>query len=143
VSLPVLNPFLGTWTYRSLKNDPDLGAEFNALRFGKGTLSIAQDPDGALTGTIGGPDWQLTLYGGFGFGSGEAARFRGTGLVGGESWIYDYWAVYVPVWPNSTPALQRPALVGSVTRVIPHTGAAPGIVAPAGVVASIYAVRQG
>jgi hypothetical protein len=63
-------------------------------------------------------------------------------VVGGETWIYDYWAAYVPIWQNSTPALQRPALVGSVTRVIAHSGSAPGSISPAGVVASFYAVRQ-
>jgi hypothetical protein len=70
-------------------------------------------------------------------------RFRGSGLVGGENWIYDYLALVVPIWPNSSPNLQRPALIGSVTRVIPHSGGSPGSVAPAGVVASFYAVRQG
>jgi hypothetical protein len=143
MSAPILNPFVATWSYRSLLNDPDLNRKFDALEFGRGTLTIAQDAAGALTGTIGGSDWQLTLYGGFGFGSGEAARFRGTGLINGETWIYDYWAVCVPIWQNSTAALQRPTLVGSVTRVVPHSGGTPGSIAPAGVVASFYAPRQG
>ena len=143
MSTHVLNPFIGRWTYRSLLNDPDVNTTFADLEFGVGTMVIDQDAAGALTGTIGGPGWQLALYGSFGFGSGEMARFRGTGLVGGESWIYDYWAVYVPIWQNSTPTLQRPALVGSVVRAIAHSGSTPGSVSPAGVVASIYAVEQG
>jgi hypothetical protein len=37
---------------------------------------------------------------------------------------------------------QRPAIVGSVIRTIPHSGSTPGSVAPAGVVASFYAVKS-
>jgi hypothetical protein len=140
VSIP--NPYVGTWTYRSLNNDPDVNTDFEKLEFGRGTLAISQDGPGALSGKIGGPGWELLLYGGFGFGSGEPARFRGTGIIGGESWIYDYWAVYVPVWQNSSAILQQPALVGSITRVILHSGGQPGTVSPAGVVASFYAVLQ-
>ena len=137
------NPYVGVWTYRSLLNDPDVTVDFDQLEFGRGTLTIDQDPTGTLSGTIGGPGWQLTLYGGFGIASSEPARFRGTGLVNGETWIYDYLALIVPIWPNSSPTLQRPALVGSVTRVIAHSGSSPGSVSPAGVVASFYAARQG
>ncbi len=142
MSTHVLNPFVGSWAYRSLLNDPNVDTAFSALEFGVGTMTIAQNESGALVGSVGGPGWQLDLYGGFGFGSGEMARFRGTGLVGGETWIYDYWAVAVPIWQNSTPTLQRPALVGSVTRVVAHSGGVPGSISPAGVVASIYAVKQ-
>jgi hypothetical protein len=69
-------------------------------------------------------------------------RFQGKGLVNGEEWIYDYLGWLVPAWPNSTDRLQRPAIVGSVVRTVPHSGSAPGSVSPAGVVASFYAVRQ-
>jgi hypothetical protein len=137
------NPYVGTWAYRSLLNDPDITVDFDALEFGRGTLVIKQDAAGSLTGTIGGPGWELALYGGFGFGVAEPMRFQGSGIVGGDSWIYDYMASAVPVWPNSSPTLQRPALVGSVTRVIAHAGSTPGSVSPAGVVASFYAVRVG
>jgi hypothetical protein len=34
------NPFAGSWSYRSFRNDPDLSQEFNALRFGAGTLDL-------------------------------------------------------------------------------------------------------
>jgi hypothetical protein len=139
----LLNPFVGSWSYRSLYNDPDLSVDFDKLELGRGTLAIAQDARGVLTGTIGGPGWQLTLHGGFGFGTSEPARFRGSGVIGGEEWIYDYLAMVVPVWPNSTNSLQVPALVGSVTRVIAHSGSTPGSISPAGVVGSFYAALQG
>ena len=39
------NPFTGTWTYRSLLNDPDVNTDFGKLEFGRGTLVITEtDP---------------------------------------------------------------------------------------------------
>ena len=46
----------------------------------------------------------------------------------------------MPQWPNGVD--QRPAIVGSVIRTIPHSSGEPGTVAPARVVASFYAVRS-
>lgn len=136
------NPFVGSWTYRSLLNDPDLQTDFDALEFGRGTIEITDGPDAALTGTIGGPGWSLALRGSRAYGSPMQARFQGTGLVGGEEWVYDYIGWLVPEWPNSTDALERRALVGSVVRTVAHSASGGGT-APAGVVASFYAVRQG
>jgi len=134
------NPFVGTWTYRSLLNDPRIDEGFDKLEFGRGTITIEEAAPGTLAGTIGGPGWSLSLHGSFGFGSPMQVRFQGTGLVGGEQWVYDYLAWLVPVWPNSTAALQRAAIVGSVVRTVPHSSGSGGI-SPAGVVASFYAVN--
>jgi hypothetical protein len=135
------NPFVGKWTYRSLFNEPDSSIEFNKLKLGVGTIQIDDnDAPELLTGTIGGPGWSLALHGSRGYGSPAQVRFQGKGIVGGEQWIYDYIGWLVPVWPNSTNQLQRPAIVGSVTRVIAHAAEGGGI-SPAGVVASFYAVR--
>jgi hypothetical protein len=139
----VANPFVGTWTYRSLLNDPDGNKKFNDLQFGEGTLVITETAPSTLGGTIGGDGWSLELHGSFGFGSPMQVRFQGKGRVGGEEWIYDYIGWLVPVWPNSTDALQRAAIVGSVVRTAPHSAGKSGPVAPAGVVASFYAVRVG
>ena len=133
------NPFVGHWTYRSLLNDPDVNTDFNSLEFGRGTIEIAEAPMQLLAGTIGGPGWSLALKGSRAYGSPMQVRFQGVGVVGGEKWIYDYWGSLVPAWPNGVD--QRPAIVGSVIRTIPHSGGSPGTVAPAGVVASFYAVR--
>ena len=92
-----------------------------------------------LVGTIGGPGWSLKLKGARSYGDPMHARFQGTGTVGGEKWAYDYSGYLVPHWPNGVG--QVPAIVGSVIRTIPHS-AGPGKVAPAGVVASFYAVRS-
>jgi hypothetical protein len=134
------NPFVGSWTYRSLLNDPDVTKAFSDLEFGRGTIVIAEAPMQTLTGTIGGPGWSLSLQGARQYGSPMHARFQGKGIVGGEEWIYDYDGYLVPDWPNGIG--QRPAIVGSVIRTIPHSGGQPGTVAPAGVVASFYAVRS-
>ncbi|HJY30215.1 MAG TPA: hypothetical protein VJ306_19435 [Pyrinomonadaceae bacterium] len=138
------NPFVGSWSYRSFLNDPDLSKDknMNKLLFGDGTLVITAPSSDTLGGTIGGNDWSLDLHGSIGYGSPAQIRFQGKGIVKGEEWIYDYIGWLVPVWPNSTDILQVPAIVGSVTRTIPHSGDEPGTVNPAGVVASFYAVRQ-
>lgn len=134
------NPFVGTWTYRSLLNDPDVSTDFDKLEFGRGTIVITAPSSDTLGGTIGGPGWSLDLHGSIAYGSPAQVRFQGRGIVGGEEWIYDYIGWLVPVWPNSTATLQRAAIVGSVVRTIPHSGSEPGTVNPAGVVASFYAV---
>lgn len=137
------NPFVGKWTYRSLLNEPDGSVEFNKLKFGEGALEINDNErEELLTGTIGGSDWSLSLHGSRGSGSPAEVRFQGKGIVDGELWIYDYIGWLVPVWPNSTEQLQRTAIVGSVTRTIPHSSSGGGT-APAGVVASFYAVKVG
>lgn len=144
------NPFVGKWSYRSLLNDPDLHApsdgsdpKIQPLLFGWGTIVIQESAPELLIGTIGGDGWSLALHGSRSYGSPAQVRFQGKGIVGGAEWIYDYTGWLVPVWPNSTETLQNAAIVGSVTRTIPHpTGKNGEAIAPAGVVASFYAVRQ-
>ena len=133
------NPFTGNWTYRSLLNNPDVNQAFNNLEFGRGTITINEDAMQLLSGTIGGPGWSLTLKGSREYGTPMRVRFQGTGIVNGEQWIYDYEGYLVAHWPNGVQ--QRPAIVGSVIRTIPHSGSEPGTIAPAGVVASFYAVK--
>lgn len=131
------NPFVGTWTYRSLLNQPDITTAFNDLEFGRAELVIDAATFDEVKGTIGGNGWSLTLHGSCSYGSPMAVRFQGVGTVSDEEWIYDYIGWLVPVWPNSTPSQQRPAIVGSVVRTLKHG------TAPAGVVASFYAVYAG
>ena len=135
------NPFVGSWTYRSFLNDPDVSIDFDKLEFGRGTIVIKDAPMQILQGTIGGPGWSLALKGAREYGNPMHARFQGTGVVGGEKWIYDYDGYLVPHWPNGVG--QQPAIVGSVIRTIPHPGDGAGVVNPAGVVCSFYAVKTG
>ena len=136
---PNIGNLVGTWTYRSLLNDPDLSTAFDKLEFGRANISIDDAPMGVLKGRIYGTGWSLDLAGAIGYGTPWTVRFQGTGLVGGEHWIYDYTGYVVPPWPNGVN--QRPAIVGSVIRTIPHSSSGPGTINPAGVVCSFYAVR--
>src|SRR5262249_1312601 len=71
------NPFVGTWTYRSLLNDPDVNTAFDALEFGRGTLVITVPSSDSLGGTIGGPGWLLNLHGSVGLRRPCAGSFSG------------------------------------------------------------------
>ena len=135
------DPFVGSWTYGSFLNDPDVNKAFNDLEFGRGTILIEEAPTPTLKGTIGGPGWSLALKGARAYGNPMYVRFQGVGIVSGEKWIYDYEGYLVPDWPNGVD--QVPAIVGSVIRTIPHSGSQPNTVHPAGVVGSFYAVRAG
>jgi len=130
------NPFVGTWSYRSFLNNPDIGKSFDALEFGRGTLVIEEAEFAALKGTIGGPDWSLMLKGSRAYGNPMQARFQGVGEIDGERWVYDYQGYLVPDWPDGVN--QVAAIVGSVIRTVAHSGGN----APAGVVCSFYAVKQ-
>src|SRR5258708_5597028 len=138
------NPFVGSWTYRSLLNDPDVNTAFNDLEFGRGTIVIKPAPMQLLIGTIGGPGWSLALKGARAYGNPMSVRFQGKGIVGGEEWIYHYGGWLVRAWPNGVQ--QATGMVGAIVRTIPHAGSAPKgggppPINPAGVVASWYAVR--
>ena len=137
---PGNNILIGTWTYRSFLNNPDLSVPFNNLEFGRGNIRIDAAPMNEFKGLIYGEGWQLELNGSTNYGYPFVVRFQGKGVVGGEQWIYDYLGSVVPPWPNGVN--QRPAIVGSIVRTIPHSDGAGGV-APAGVVCSWIAVRQG
>lgn len=132
---PNIGNLTGTWTYRSLLNDPDMATYFNALEFGRGNISVAEAPLGVFKGRIFSPGWGRDLNGAT---LGRSAS-RVPGVVGGETWIYDYTGVVVPPWPNGID--QRPAMVGSIVRTVPHASGTGGV-APAGVVCSWIAVWQ-
>lgn len=132
---------VGTWTYRSFLSNPDLDADFDSLEFGRGNIRIDAAPMQDFNGLIYGPGWELKLTGSIEYGSPFTVNFQGKGVVGGAEWIYDYRGYYVPRWPNGID--QRPAMVGSIVRAIPHpTGANGQSTAPAGFVAQWIAVKQ-
>src|SRR5690349_10187691 len=139
MSAPEKNPASGLWTYRSLLNNPDLSVDFNSLEFGRGNLKIEASSEGILTGKIYDTGWELDLRGSFQYGNPATLWFQGKGIVSGSLWIYDYLCYAVPHIPNGVK--QVPALVGSVTRAIPHPDGQGGT-SPAGVVCSFYAVLQ-
>jgi len=130
------SPFVGSWSYRSFQNNPDLAVSFDALRFGAGTLALTEPTFGQVSGTLGGPGWSLALAGHYTYGNPNHARFQGSGDIDGERWVYDYVGYLVPAWPNGVN--QTAAIVGSVIRTLPHSNGQ----AAAGFVASFIAVRQ-
>jgi hypothetical protein len=130
---------LGSWSYRSFYNDPDLGTPLDALELGSGTITVQHAPMNEFRGVIGGEGWQLKLKGSTNYGNPFTVRFQGTGVIGGEEWIYDYVGYLALPWPNGVD--QRPAMVGSIVRTLPHKSSSGGI-SPAGVVGSWFAVKQ-
>ena len=132
------NVYVGQWTYRSWLNDTNLATPPDQLLFGSGTIEIVDAPPEILRGTIGGPGWKLDLFGSRSYGDPGTVRFRGKGKVSGAEWIYDYVGYLVPEWPEGVD--QKTAMVGSIVRAIPHPSN--GGTAPAGVVASWYAVKK-
>jgi FtsP/CotA-like multicopper oxidase with cupredoxin domain/peroxiredoxin len=130
------NRLNGKWTYRSFRSDPNLAADPAALLFGKGTLVFDIGADNQVRGTLGGDGWQLQLTGTYKPGDPAAIRFQGKGKIDGEDWVYDYLGYAVPAWPNGVD--QRPAIIGSIVRTVPHSGGT----APAGYVAQWIAVRD-
>lgn len=136
---PNIGSLVGTWTYRSFLNDPDLSASFNSLEFGRANIAIVDAPMGIFKGRIFDTGWRLDLDGAIGYGNPWSVRFQGVGVVGGETWSYDYTGIVVPAWPNGID--QRPAMVGSIVRTVPHASGGGGV-APAGVVCSWIAIWQ-
>ena len=137
-ALSVSNIFVGKWSYRSFLNDTDLAVPPDSLLFGSGTIEISEAPMEILKGSIGGSGWSLDLHGSRSYGDPMTVRFQGKGVVGGAEWIYAYQGYVVPEWPNGIN--QTTAMVGSIVRVISHPSGSGGV-APAGVVASWYAVK--
>ena len=134
----ILSSLSGTWTYRSFRNNPDHEEDINELLYGEGDLIVEESPMGKFAGHLRlSSDYELDLRGFTSYGLPFIARFQGVGTRGSkaEGWIYDYMAFVVPDWPNGVD--QRPAMVGSNVRTVPHDGS------PAGLVASWIAVKQG
>ena len=128
--------FIGTWSYRSFINNPDLNLPFNDLRFGAGTLELTEPQTGVVGGSLGGAGWSLSLDGTVSHGNSTIVQFQGRGTIGGEEWVYDYRGFLVPDWAGGVD--QVDAIVGSIIRTVPHSDGQ----ATAGYVASWYAVRQ-
>jgi hypothetical protein len=141
------NPFIGTWTYRSFRNTPeplgDLEAPINlkklkGMLFAEADMIIEDSPVGSFAGKLDmGESGILHFRGATGFGNPFTARFQGVGTEGPSAgWVYDYTTYLVPIWPSGID--QRPAIVGSVIRTVPHSNGQ----AKAGYVASFIAVRR-
>jgi len=145
----VSESLVGSWNYRSWLNDPNpvdvtppakMCERLTSILFAEAKLVIEEASGGQLKGKLDmGSSGFLTLFGSVGYGSPFSVRFQGVGKEKGspsEGWVYDYIGWLVPGWPNGID--QRPAIVGSVVRTVPHSNGQ----AKAGKVASFVAVRQ-
>lgn len=133
----------GAWTYRSFHNDPaPVGGDPQAalgLFFAEATFTFSIVADNRLEGTI---DWGsggLDLTGTIAPVAGDESvdvEIIGMGRPGTQTdgWRYDYSGTLAHTWSNGVD--QRPAIVGSVIRTLPHGNA------PAGYVASFVAVKR-
>lgn len=132
----------GTWTYRSFHNRAalvdDSPRKALSLIFAEAlfTFDIAGD---ALTGRLDWPGGGLNLTGTVQ--QPEPNGSLSVAIVGSgrtntstQGWQYDYRASLAYRWPNGVN--QVPALLGTVIRTKPHSGA------PAGYVASFIALKH-
>ena len=65
----VIDPFVGTWTYRSFRSLPDPDLEFNTIRFGQCDLIIERFAPSRFTGRLvfrSGDEMRLTGSSSFG-----------------------------------------------------------------------------
>lgn len=130
---PNIGNLVGTWTYRSLYNDPDVSTDFRKLELTRAHISVDEAPMGVFKGRIYGKDWSLDLNGTINDGTPSSVVFQAKGCTKDAEWIYDFVGYVVPPWPNGVD--QRPAIVGSVTRILGPASEAINIVC------SFYAVR--
>ena len=132
--------FNGSWTYRSLMNDPDWKLSFDRLQFASAIMDLKTFGKDSITGILywaDNPKRGLTIKGKYYYQDTVTCySLVGTGTVslGTPGWQYDYKGTIVPKWPNGVK--QADALVGSTVRTKPHNGA------PAGFVATTYMVRR-
>jgi len=152
------NFLTGIWAYRSWYHDTNLASSADSLIFGNGYIEIGKSPLNVLTGLIYGPNnstnpnpidqpfsWQLELKGSTNLGNPATIRFQGKGVIDGNEWIYDYVGYAVPPWQNGID--EKPSIVGSIVRAVPHPSGSVDsngqpVIHPAGVVASWYAVKM-
>ena len=133
-----VNQLKGKWIYRSLVNHKVLNTPFANLQFGLGIIDFKKivgsrildaslDMGNNLVLTI---DGEIVKEG-----SVTCLKWRGTGVAGSPTagWIFDYQAYLAPTWKKATD--KTPLLIGSVLRVVPHSGV------PAGVTGTFYLVK--
>jgi hypothetical protein len=133
-----MNPFAGSWTYRSFFNLPKVD-KFEDLRFAEAELTLVEtERQDLLTGrlTFGAAYLEMIAFA-TAEGVRNDVRMRATGVKGTptEGWVYDYVGHLAANWEHGD--AQRPAIVGTVIRSAYHE---PG--RSAGVSASFIAVHR-
>ncbi|MGB3006450.1 MAG: hypothetical protein WBC06_08085 [Chitinophagaceae bacterium] len=130
----------GSWTYRSLLNDPDWKLTFDQLQFASAIMDLKTFGKDSITGILywsDNPKQGLNIKGNYYYQDTVLCySLVGTGstALGTPGWQYDYKGYAVSTWPRNVK--QADVLVGSTLRAKPHGGA------PAGFVATTYMVRR-
>jgi len=138
-----VDEFVGNWTYRSFNNEPEIEAPADALLVAWGNL-ILEAEEGAdceISGQLLMGGWDFTLSGTTTPGDPPTIQLRASGIENTrtDGWIYDYIGYRVYSWPDGV--AQRPTIVGSVIRVVPHEGAG-GVIRETGETLSFVAVLR-
>lgn len=132
--------FNGSWTYRSLLNDPDWKLPFDQLQFASAIMDLRTVGKDSITGILywaDNPKRGLNISGKYYLQDTVLCYSligAGTTALGTSGWQYDYKGYVVSKWVNGIQ--QTDVLVGSTVRAKPHNGA------PAGMVATTYMVRR-
>ena len=127
---------------RAATTIPTSTRPFADLRFATGAMTLAEASPGRLEGRLVGEGWgtwtawSLNLTGQAFHGNPSQIRLRGTNVIEGETWIYDYRGYLMPHWPGGDEV--REVLVGSVIR----SNSRKLHDAQEGLYASFYAVRR-
>jgi len=133
-----LNPFVGTWVYRSLYDIVSEPQQLDDLLLWQATLMLGDSGPGLVEGRLSSGEYALNVRGAVGLGgTTKTIQMRATGIDGSatDGWIYDYSGSLTYHWPEGDG--QRPAIVGTVTRIVPHAPKR-----PAGASYSFVAVNQ-
>jgi hypothetical protein len=127
----------GNYIYRSLINNPELNVDFSLLEFGQGIITLTQSEDGLIKGQLDmGSGYLMTLEGSFyENGINFYLSLVGTGIINTATsgWIYEYFGLLTPIWPNSIDQLRT--FTGSTIRAVNH-----GEKSMAGYTATFYMV---
>jgi hypothetical protein len=141
----------GVWIYRSFYNVTEyVGDDFNKIALAEAELTFEKysEPN-ELRGQMAfrttpeplPTDARLTVFGSVTPGTPTTIHILGRGVPGTEAdgWQYEQTGYLVPSWPSGVD--QVPAIVGMVTRRVPH-GDGHGGTRPAGFVGSFIAVKR-
>lgn len=115
------NTFIGNWTYRSLHNIPNEVEDFNDLRLWQAELTLEEDGPNLIKGKISSGDYILNIHGAVDISENiSIITFRAVGIENTitAGWVYDYSGFIYKDWPDGDQ--QRPAIVGTVLRKVPH-----------------------
>lgn len=118
----------GIYIYRSLRNDQNVNTNFDDLEFGRGTMDLTQQDDSVRGVFDMGGGYKMTMEGTVESDNIHAyLRMTAYGLPGTvtDKWIYDYYGMIVPSWPNAVK--QIPTITGSVIRTVDHGSSKAGV----------------